>query len=328
MLNAVIELLFFSAKLFVALFLLFLFFAAVLALMGRAKKSHGIFQIRSLNEKFQKTRQFLLSEILPRKACRALEKKEKQKEKSRRKQSTAFVLHFQGDIRASAVCSLREEVTAVLSVAKKGDEVILCLESPGGMVHAYGLATDQLLRIRKKGIRLVVVVDRVAASGGYMMACVADHLVAAPFSLIGSIGVVLQIPNFHRLLREKHIDFEQITAGKYKRTLSVFGQNTKEGREKSQEEIEAIHVQFQQLVQDHRKKADIDQVTTGEHWTGTEALELGLIDALGTSDEYLVQRATQANLLEVRHVPKKTLTEKLVGTKTRLMDILFSARLP
>jgi len=335
MLYASMDLLFFAAKFLLAVLMLLLFVAGIFAIAGRGKKASGKLTVRDLNGKYQQTRDFLLSEILPKKEYRAVLKKQKKQEKQKkgehskkRKEKTAFVLHFNGDIRASAVCALREEVNAILGVAEKNDEAIVCLESSGGMVHAYGLGTDQLLRLREKGIRLTVLVDRIAASGGYMMACVADHLVAAPFAMIGSIGVVLQLPNFHRLLKERHVDFEQITAGRYKRTLSLFGHNTDEGREKSREEIEAIHTQFQTLVSEYRKKADIEKVTTGEHWTGAEALSLKLVDELGTSDDYLMKQADKMKLLEIRYCQRKSVAEKLAAAKNGIMGMFYPPMLP
>ena len=109
---------------------------------------------------------------------------------------------------------------------------------------AYGLAASQMQRIRDKKLKLTVCVDKVAASGGYMMAVVADKIIAAPFAVLGSIGVLAQVPNFHRLLKKHDVDFEMLTAGKYKRTLTMFGENTDKGREKFQEDIEDTHVLF------------------------------------------------------------------------------------
>jgi serine protease SohB len=188
---------------------------------------------------------------------------------------------------------------------------VVCVESGGGMVHAYGLATAQLQRIRNKKLTLTVVVDKVAASGGYLMSCVANKILAAPFAIIGSIGVIVQIPNFHRVLKEKQIDLEQLTAGNFKRTLTMFGHNTKEGREKLQEEIEVIHHDFKQVIQDHRQQVDIDKVATGEHWLAIQALELKLVDELTTSDDYLLEQAKTANVYEISYQAKKSFMSKL-----------------
>jgi serine protease SohB len=249
----------------------------------------------------------------------------KQKLKARKKQlkvergggsprkRRVFVVSFHGDIRGSAVASLREEVTAILTVAEAGDEVIVRLESGGGLVHAYGLAASQLLRIKAKGLRLIVAVDKVAASGGYMMACVADRVLAAPFAVVGSIGVVSQIPNFHRLLQKNDIDFEQFTAGEYKRTVTVFGENTDAGREKFRAEIEDTHRLFKEFVSEHRKGLDMVQVATGEHWFGARALELNLVDELRTSDDYLLEASNTADLYEVSFAAKKHLAARLMG---------------
>jgi len=333
MLQHSLDLLFFSAKFLIAVIMLLLLLAGVLALIFRSRgKSPGQLQLTSLNQKYTDTKEALFTEILSKEEYKThkknLKKKLNDEKKQNFKKNTLFVLNFQGDIRATAVSALREEITAILSVATPQDEVMLRLESPGGMVHAYGLATAQLQRLRAKGIRLTVIVDKVAASGGYMMACIADQLIAAPFAIIGSIGVILQMPNFNRLLKEQHIDFEQITAGRHKRTLTVFGPNTEEGRKKSREEVEAIHTLFKQLVQQYRPDTDIDKVTTGEHWSGLESLPLKLIDALGTSDDFLLKQADTWRLLEVAFQQKKTFMEKFMGAKNQLLNALQTHSLP
>ena len=222
-----------------------------------------------------------------------------------------YVLDFEGDLRASAVSNLRREITAVLSMARAGDEVVVRLESRGGMVHSYGLASSQLQRIRDHEIDLTVCVDKVAASGGYMMACVANRILAAPFAILGSIGVVAQLPNFHRWLHKNDIDFELITAGEYKRTLTMLGENTDKGREKFTEEIEDIHLLFKEYVARHRPALDIERVATGESWFGQRALDFNLVDELITSDAYIAGACDKADVFEVRYVEKKPLPERL-----------------
>ncbi|TNF89662.1 MAG: protease SohB, partial [Gammaproteobacteria bacterium] len=222
-----------------------------------------------------------------------------------------FVLDFDGNIRASAVAQLRREITAVLSMARENDEVLLRLESRGGMVHAYGLASSQLQRIRDHGISLTVCVDKVAASGGYMMACVANKVLAAPYAILGSIGVVAQLPNFNRLLKKHDIDFEMITAGEYKRTLTILGENTEKGREKFTEEIEDVHLLFKEFVSQHRPELEIERVATGESWFGQRALDLALVDELSTSDEYITRACEAADVFEVKYVEKKPLPQRL-----------------
>ena len=222
-----------------------------------------------------------------------------------------FVLDFEGDIRARAVSHLRREITAVLAMAGADDEVVVRLQSGGGMVHAYGLASSQLHRIREHGVRLTVCVDKVAASGGYMMACVADRILAAPFAILGSIGVIAQIPNFSRLLKKNDIDFEMITAGEYKRTLTILGENTDKGREKFTAEIEDTHRLFKEFVAEHRPALDLERVATGETWFGQRALDLGLVDELSTSDEHIVKACEKSDVIEVRYVEKKPLPERI-----------------
>ncbi|WP_299593328.1 protease SohB [uncultured Microbulbifer sp.] len=227
------------------------------------------------------------------------------------KRKRLFVVEFDGDIKASALDNLREEITAILQIAQKDDEVVVCLESPGGMVANYGLAASQLARVRSAGVKLTIVVDKVAASGGYMMACVADRILAAPFAMLGSIGVVAQLPNFHRLLQRNDVDFELFTAGEYKRTVTMFGENTEEGKEKFQSDLEEIHTLFQHFVSEYRPQLDIAKVATGEVWFGQRALDLALVDELKTSDEYLTSRAQNADLYQVAYKERQNIAKKI-----------------
>ncbi len=222
-----------------------------------------------------------------------------------------YVMDFDGDIKASAVAELREEITAVLTVARSCDEVVVKLESGGGMVHSYGLAASQLDRLRDKDVPLTVCIDKVAASGGYMMACIGNKIIGAPFAMIGSVGVVAQIPNFHRVLKKHDVDYELLTAGEYKRTLTIFGENTQKGREKFIEDLEQTHELFKQFVAQHRPAVDIDAIATGEVWLGSRAVQLQLIDELGTSDQYLMDQRDCADIYQVKYVAKKSWQEKL-----------------
>jgi serine protease SohB len=209
------------------------------------------------------------------------------------------------------VTNMREEVTAILTQATANDEVVVKLESSGGMVHSYGLASSQLDRLRKQGIPITICVDKVAASGGYMMACVGDKILAAPFAVIGSIGVVAQLPNFHRLLKKNDVDFELLTAGEHKRTLTIFGENTEQGREKFIEDLQDTHQLFKSYVAERRPQININKVATGEVWFGTRALELALVDELMTSDEYLTHCAKESKVYEINYVQKKKLPQRL-----------------
>ncbi|TXD97901.1 protease SohB [Psychrobacter frigidicola] len=222
-----------------------------------------------------------------------------------------FVLDFDGDMKATAVKHLREEISTLISTANKGDEVVVRLESGGGLVHSYGLAAAQLVRLKDAGLKLTVCVDKVAASGGYMMACVADNIVAAPFAIIGSIGVVSQLPNFHKWLKNHDVDYEQFTAGDYKRTVTVFGENDDEDRAKYQEELEQTHLLFKHFVNRYRSMLDLDKVATGEHWYGEDAIHLNLIDSLQTSDSYILDLMDNNEVYALHSRQKPTLAEKL-----------------
>jgi len=255
--------------------------------------------------------------------AKAAKQKAKLEQRPEAAKPRVYVLDFKGSMDAHEVSSLREEITAVLAVARAEDQVVLRLESPGGVVHGYGLASSQLQSLRDKQIPLTVVVDKVAASGGYMMACVADKIVAAPFSIIGSIGVVAQIPNFNRFLKNKDIDVELHTAGQYKRTLTLLGENTEEGRQKFREDLNDTHQLFKSFVQQMRPTLDIDQVATGEHWYGTQALEKGLVDQVGTSDDLLLGLMEGRELVGVRYTRRKKLTDRFTNSAAESADRLL-----
>jgi serine protease SohB len=230
-----------------------------------------------------------------------------------------FVLDFKGDIRATGTASLRKEITAILAVATLRDQVLVRLDNAGGTVHEHGLAASQLMRVKRRGIPLLVAVDKVAASGGYLMATVADRIIAAPFAIIGSIGVLAQLPNFHRLLEQNGIDFEQITAGRYKRTLTLFGKNTDEGRDKLREELEEVHDLFKHEIAEHRPQVSIEEVATGEHWYGTKALELKLVDEIATSDDFLLDAVKERDVYHVAYKRRRRLQERLMGGAESLL---------
>jgi serine protease SohB len=271
--------------------------------------------VRRLNERLEQLADTVRESVLPDAALKQLHRQRRKQTKARHKggerRPHIYVLNFDGDLHAHAVEGLREEISAVLQVAEAGDEVLLRLESEGGLVHAYGLAASQLARLRERSVPLTVAVDKVAASGGYLMACVANRILAAPFAVVGSIGVVGQLPNFNRLLQRMNVDYELHTAGEFKRTLTLFGENTEAAREKFREELEETHRLFKHFVATHRPQLDLDGVATGEHWFGSRALELGLIDALQTSDDYLLEHAPKAELVELRFRRRPRLSERL-----------------
>jgi serine protease SohB len=310
-------------------FFIILILGITLVLASKSKeKEKGKLRIRNMNDKYLEMQRTLQEGFLSEKELKKIRKQDDKSSKKLKqegnKQRKIFVIHFHGDIKASQVDELREAVTAILLVASPDDEVLVKLESPGGVVYGYGLAASQLKRFRENNIPLTIAIDKVAASGGYMMACVANKIIAAPFAIIGSIGVLMQLPNFHRFLKHHHIDFEQLSAGEYKRTLSVFGENTKKGREKTQEELEAIHDIFKEFIHENRPSLAIDQVATGEHWLGYKASELGLIDDIMTSDDYLMSKHHDRHILEVQFEQKKSFSQKLTKTSAELFGAFYS----
>lgn len=306
---------------------------AVVSSRSRKEGKHGDIEVTHFNDELMEMKEVLEEAILDKDELKAMHKAEKKKEKEEKKalkknppketeprRKRIYVLDFDGDVKASEVEPFRQEISAVLLMAEKEDEIVIRLESPGGMVHEYGLASSQIERIKRKEIPLTICVDRVAASGGYMMACLADKLLAAPFAIVGSIGVIAQLPNFHRLLKKNDIDYEVLTAGEYKRTLTVFGENTDKGREKFVEELEDTHELFKNFVHDYRPQVDITKVATGEIWFGKQAMDIELIDGLMTSDQYLMDAADEADIFEVRFEEKKSLQDKLSDLAVKSSD--------
>ena len=321
-------------------FLITLAFFVAIILSKKKEKEESYLEIENINDKLEDLQDNLESEILSEseyKKLQKLRKKEKKQEEKNKKKankqedgqvleekSRIFVLKFHGDLTASSVDNLREEITAVLMVAQETDEILIVLESSGGIVHNYGLAAAQLQRIRQQNIKLVVSVDLVAASGGYMMACVADKIIAAPFAIVGYIGVLAQLPNFHKLLQKHNIDIEHHTSGEYKTTLTMLGKNTDKGREKFIAELEDTHNLFKEFVKINRPKIDLQKISTGEYWYGTQAIDLNLIDDIKTSDSYLVEKCKAHNVFTVEYKIQESLREKISNILSKSFQNILS----
>ncbi len=319
----------FAAKAFTGLIVVLLLIAGILLVSSRHRRDDrdGEVDVTSINDTYEDMKDTVEAAVLDKEAYKQLLKEQKKQDKLESKQrkkdaknsaeheqeekKRIYVLDFDGDIKASEVEPLREEISAVLTFARPIDEVVIRLESAGGMVHTYGLAASQLARIKASGIPLTVCVDQVAASGGYLMACLADRLIAAPFALVGSIGVIAQVPNFNRVLKKHDVDYEMFTAGEYKRTVTMFGENTEKGKQKFIEELEDTHALFKEFVSEYRPQLDIEKVATGEVWFGKRALDEKLVDELSTSDDYLMAACNDADVFRVRYEMKKTLQERL-----------------
>ena len=312
--------------------------STIVGLASKQKHGKGQLEIVSISEQLKDITNYAKQVLLDKNALKKLAKEQKKEAKAKNKaknkakiteqgeeseKSRLYVIDFKGSMDANEVEHLREEITAILCVANKEDEVLVRLESGGGVVHGYGLAASQLQRIKEKGLKLTIAVDKVAASGGYMMACVADKLLASQFAYIGSIGVLAQLPNFNKLLKKNDIEFEQHTAGEFKRTLTVFGENNDEGRAKFKEEIEEIHVLFKDFVQSQRPDMDIDKVATGEYWPGIKAKSLGLIDDITTSDDYILSHYSAREIFSVKYAVKKNVAEKLGMSAANVVERVF-----
>lgn len=314
---------FFSYGLFIAKIvtgLIALIFAVAIIGGSRKKQEGSELKVTNLNERYDELKSRILESVMDKKEYKQHLKsqaKDQKKAAKNNKESEPkpklYVLDFEGDIKASEVETMRDEITALLSVAEPQDEVLLKLDNSGGIVHEHGLAASQLRRIKDANLTLTVSVDKVAASGGYMMACVADKIVAAPFAILGSIGVLAQLPNFHRLLDKAGVDFEQHTAGEYKRTVTMFGKNGEKEREKLKLDLHETHVLFRDFVVDNRPQLDIDKVATGEHWYGKQAIALNLVDELKTSDELLIDALDKYDIYEIYTDIKQPLQDRLFG---------------
>lgn len=353
-LEFLIELGLFLAKAIVIVAAVVMIVGAIASNVHRPKEHpQGHIDILDISQKFKDLKEQLIAEILDKKALKKQQKKEKKLKKSEGKsakkqklktEKTAdqkndvevknrlYVIDFDGDMHAHAVSNLREEISAILTIANENDEVLLRLESPGGVVQGYGHAASQLKRLEPKQIKLTIAVDEVAASGGYMMACVANKIIAAPFAIIGSIGVIAEMPNFNRLLKKHDIDIELHTAGEFKRTLTMLGENTESGREKFKQELNEAHDLFKHWVHQNRDQLDIDKVATGEHWFGQQALELKLIDELGTSDDYIMEKVASHDVFELSYQQPKQLSSRigkiLQQSIEKAMGRLFRSRSP
>ena len=308
--------------------------STIVGVASKQKQGKGQLEIVSISEQLKDITNYAKQVLLDKNALKKLAKQQKKEAKAKSKsknkeqgeesqKSRLYVIDFKGSMDAHEVEHLREEITAILCVANKEDEVLVRLESGGGVVHGYGLAASQLQRIKEKGLRLTIAVDKVAASGGYMMACVADKLLASQFAYIGSIGVLAQLPNFNKLLKKNDIEFEQHTAGEFKRTLTIFGENNDEGRAKFKEEIEEIHVLFKDFVHSQRPDMDIDKVATGEYWPGVKAKALGLIDDITTSDDYILSHYPEREIFSVKYSVKKNVAEKLGMSAANVVERVF-----
>lgn len=309
----------FLAKTITTVIALLIVAGSLLSLVRTAREhTHERLEIKSVNERFEHMAEILnlalLDEAERKRQAKARKSEDKARSKARKHGQSPrprlFTFAFDGDISATEVDTLREQISALLQVVRQDDEVLLRLESAGGLVHAYGLAASQLARIRDRRIKLTIAVDKVAASGGYLMACVADKIIAAPFAVIGSIGVVAQMPNFNRLLKKHEVDFELHTAGQFKRTLTLFGENTDEARAKFREELEDTHALFKSFVSDNRPGMDIEKIGTGEHWYGRRAVALRLVDEIKTSDDYLLERSKDSDIYEISYRRRRSLSER------------------
>jgi len=296
-----------------------------------AELAKGRLTIRKLGDDYKETKSEILETVLDKKAYKNYTKEQKKIAKKDKPENKVFVINFKGDMHASQVEGLREEVSAVLAAAKTNDEIIVRIDSPGGVVNGYGFAAAQLERIRQAGLSLTICIDQVAASGGYMMSAVGHKIISAPFAIVGSIGVIGQVPNIHDLLEKNGINVEMHTSGEFKRTLTTMGKNTEEGREKFKQDLENIHELFKKHILAYRPSLDMQKVGTGEYWFGKDALELGLVDKIQTYDDYIIEHLNNdLDVYQIEFVIKKEkgfLKSKLAMIKRTMTNFLYARKI-
>ena len=332
-----ISLIFFTLSVFIVgaavVFVIVSFFSMLVkAKQELASMSKGVLNIKKISDEYKDSKKEFLSEILDKKEYKKHNKDQKKKSsKKDEKNKLIYVVDFKGDMQASQVDSLRKEVSAILAVANEKDQIVVRIDSPGGVVNGYGFAASQLERIRQANIDLTVCIDQVAASGGYMMSAVANTIISSPFAIVGSIGVVGTVPNIKDLLTKNGINVEMHTSGEYKRTLTSVGENTEEGREKFKEDLKNIHKLFKQHILNYRPELDMSKVGTGEYWFAKDALELGLVDKIQTYDDYIINKINDDfDVYEISYVIKKEkgfLKSKLAMIKNSITSFLYSRKI-
>lgn len=288
----------------------------IICLILITNKDNNYIKIKNINKKYITLKKLFLSKI-----SKKIERKNLIKEENLTKTKNLFVLHFNGDINASDINNLKDILSIIILNKTHVDEVLIKLTSNGGIVTNYGLAASQLKRLKNENINLTISIDTIAASGGYMMACVANKIIASHFSIIGSIGVLGIIPNINKILTKNNIEIEYHTSGKYKKTLSIIGENTEIGRKKFIESLENTHFLFKNFVKENRSQINIEEIATGEYWYGVDALKLNLIDKIQTSDEYIIENLNNANIYEIKLSEKINIKNKI---KENIHNILFN----
>lgn len=310
MIDLLVDLLFYILKLGIFFGLIFL----LLNLLTARKQFQQDFSVMTFSEKHQDHQFQLLSKILPKDKFKKVTKQHRQ-QSEKKFDNTLFVLEYNGDMKASETDYLKQHVNLICTVAQPSDEVLVVVQSPGGLVPQYGYAASQLVRLRDH-CHLTVAIDKVGASGGYMMACVAHKIIAAPFAIVGSIGVLGQVPNIHRLLKDNQIDIEEHTAGKYKRSITMLGENTPEKIEKFKEDLSKTHHLFQEFVKQYRPQVNSEALSTGDHFYASAALhEYHLVDELMSSDSYILDKVGKMNVIYLKTESKGHILSKFLQLK-------------
>lgn len=225
-----------------------------------------------------------------------------------------FVIDYVGSMMASEVVYLTAKIDAIILKSNKDDEVVINITSPGGAVSGYGLVASQIKRLKTAGLKITATVDTVAASGGYMAAVVSDEIIAAPFAMVGSIGVVANVMIYEELLKNIGIQTNVYTSGDSKRTVVPSRVPNAEEEAKLEAQLEEIHSRFKDHVLSFRPDIDEDKVFTGQAFLAADAINFGLVDKIGTSDELLLNLYKDGHrLIEVQFI----IEENIGGSVTK-----------
>jgi protease-4 len=206
-----------------------------------------------------------------------------------------------GDVTPSA-----DDIVKGLRRAEKNNvrAILLQINSPGGSAAASQEIYDELMRVREEtDIPIVASFGDVAASGGYYIACAANHIVSNPSTITGSIGVIIQSIKVFELFNEIGMQAVTVKSGQYKDLLSPFRETTEAERELLQSLVDSVFEQFLEVVVIGRDMPleELRPLADGRIFTGAQALELGLVDSLGNYSDAI---AVAAELADIAGEPK------------------------
>ncbi|WP_343192796.1 S49 family peptidase [Buchnera aphidicola (Taiwanaphis decaspermi)] len=237
------------------------------------------------------------------------------------KKSNLYILDYNDKIKKNKIKKLREEISSIILVAKKNDEVLLRLENTSDIVYEYGLVIAQLQRLRKKGIKLIISIDKIVSNGGYIIACVADHISASPFSIIGPINIVVNIPNIDKYTQTSNLNNQLNDCNTFTK-LTLIKNNTKIYVNKIFNKLDIKKYIRNSFIKDMRPSLNLNKIFNQNYWIGENAINEKLIDSINTSDDILFSKKDTHNLLKIKYVYKSNIVEKYIVTLNKYFKFL------